>query len=481
MQTVTSLSGGGPASFSAFQYDNRDCHELDFGATDQCFYPSYQLSEYHLAANPPSPTSQPQSTERERQFYFDDHGQFAQPKLLDYDISNSHDLYSRNPAAVAYSSTSWHHGAAAMGPSSSSAWNSTNADEDVRSSRSSDLLSPESWISPATDRSESIASSVSSSNDESSRRSTISSTSSAGSQGRFSASNNKEMTAAEYYSEYVKKEGYPGFSTDVAFKANEASPLSMMPGSPLAARIPSTSLSTLARNQSLSLILNDFSDNTENLAVPAIISPGMLSESVKSTEHSKSSISIGVATPLPTMFISETVPLSISSEEKPSFVDGKSTRRQGHNRTYRCRHCGSFFASSATLKTHILDLPDKSLSQRPFKCPELGCDWNVIGFHRNNDCSRHFRQVHGVREYVCRWQGARECRTHRFVTAWLRNRHERTVHAGEVGTQNEDLPDDDVETVQSMHSIIPTAPTKRSSVDVLDSFKNPKVKRNKSY
>ncbi|KAK9459961.1 uncharacterized protein V1516DRAFT_665473 [Lipomyces oligophaga] len=110
----------------------------------------------------------------------------------------------------------------------------------------------------------------------------------------------------------------------------------------------------------------------------------------------------------------------------------RTPRRQiGRNRTYRCRHCSSMFTSSTEMRAHVESLPNTSLSQRPYKCPELDCDWNVIGFHRNNDCTRHYRQVHGVREFVCRWQGARECRTNRFVTAWLRNRHERTVHARE--------------------------------------------------
>ncbi|KAK9383249.1 uncharacterized protein V2V93DRAFT_364651 [Kockiozyma suomiensis] len=107
-------------------------------------------------------------------------------------------------------------------------------------------------------------------------------------------------------------------------------------------------------------------------------------------------------------------------------------RKHSQNRTYRCRHCTQLFASSGDLKTHVLTLPDDSVSRRPYKCANKDCDWHVIGFHRNNDCTRHFRQVHGVREFVCRWQGARECRTHRFVTAWLRNRHERTVHAMEL-------------------------------------------------
>ncbi|KAK7202988.1 hypothetical protein BZA70DRAFT_89051 [Myxozyma melibiosi] len=119
-------------------------------------------------------------------------------------------------------------------------------------------------------------------------------------------------------------------------------------------------------------------------------------------------------------------------------------RKHSQNRTYRCRHCLQLFTSSTDLKAHVLSLPDATLAQRPYKCADEACDWHVIGFHRNNDCTRHFRQVHGVREFVCRWQGVRDCRTHRFVTAWLRNRHERTVHAMEL-----DKPDAEEEEAEA--------------------------------
>ncbi|KAK9457860.1 hypothetical protein V1511DRAFT_491069 [Dipodascopsis uninucleata] len=156
---------------------------------------------------------------------------------------------------------------------------------------------------------------------------------------------------------------------------------------------------------------------------------------------------------LPSSSSSNLSPVMDSSEATPTLdymgnidspLDGSQKRKQGHNRNYRCRHCSLVFPGAPALKAHILTLQDSDISQRPYKCPEITCDWHVIGFHRNNDCSRHYRQVHGVREFVCRWQASRDCRTHRFVTAWLRNRHERTVHASEMQRAGlltaEDLP-----------------------------------------
>ncbi|KAK9464354.1 hypothetical protein V1512DRAFT_268537 [Lipomyces arxii] len=179
----------------------------------------------------------------------------------------------------------------------------------------------------------------------------------------------------------------------------------------------------IIKHRQLQFRFDQFARSSVNTGLPELspISPTVMPPPLHSVQ---------LAGPAPISSLPETVAAQQTEPSRVVSAEERSvTRRQGHNRNYRCRHCALVFSDADSLKRHILTLPDASLSQRPYKCSDQNCDWHIIGFHRNNDCSRHFRQVHGVREFVCRWQGARECRTHRFVTAWLRNRHEQTVHA----------------------------------------------------
>ncbi|KAK9377050.1 uncharacterized protein V1513DRAFT_437170 [Lipomyces chichibuensis] len=294
--------------------------------------------------------------------------------------------------------------------------------------------SPTSWIAPrvkleANSRSNSTAS-------------TASATTSASS---ISSEQTKALTATEYFANYYHNSYYTGFGTDTKIV-------------PSFQAMPEKNYTTINTSTELPTGFGLDFDVGLNLAVPVAPSP----LSGKTSTDSSSASPLAAISTIPelatTMSATVTVPSSTATltafpatsttsttptttittttvttvTAAQAQAQARADRRQGHNRNYRCRHCALVFSDAASLKQHIALLPDATVSQRPYKCPEPSCDWHVIGFHRNNDCSRHYRQVHGVREFVCRWQGARECRTHRFVTAWLRNRHERTVHACEM-------------------------------------------------
>ncbi|KAK9354721.1 hypothetical protein V1523DRAFT_120388 [Lipomyces doorenjongii] len=277
--------------------------------------------------------------------------------------------------------------------------------------------SPTSWIVPrvkleANSRSNSTASTASAATSASS----------------ISNEQTKAVTAAQYFANYYQNSYYPGFGTDTKIASSFQT-------------MPEKNYTTITTSTELPPGFGLDFDVGLNLAVPGAQSP--LPDKTSTDSSSASPLSAISTIPELATSMSATVTVPSSTATLTAFptttatatvipAQARTNRRQGHNRNYRCRHCALVFSDAASLKQHIALLPDATVSQRPYKCPEPSCDWHVIGFHRNNDCSRHYRQVHGVREFVCRWQGARECRTHRFVTAWLRNRHERTVHAGEV-------------------------------------------------
>ncbi|KAK9390478.1 hypothetical protein V1515DRAFT_590482 [Lipomyces mesembrius] len=279
--------------------------------------------------------------------------------------------------------------------------------------------SPTSWIVPrvkldANSRSNSTASTASAATSASS----------------ISSEQTKVVTAAEYFANYYQNSYYSGFGTDTKIASSFQT-------------MPEKNYTTITTSTELPPGFGLDFDVGLNLAVPG--GPSPLPDKTSTDSSSASALSAISTIPelATTMSAAATVPSSTAilttfptttttTTVTQAQAQTRTNRRQGHNRNYRCRHCALVFSDAASLKQHIALLPDATVSQRPYKCPEPSCDWHVIGFHRNNDCSRHYRQVHGVREFVCRWQGARECRTHRFVTAWLRNRHERTVHAGEV-------------------------------------------------
>ncbi|KAK9366475.1 hypothetical protein V1509DRAFT_641590 [Lipomyces kononenkoae] len=242
----------------------------------------------------------------------------------------------------------------------------------------------------------------------------------------------KSINSADYYPNYYHNSYYAGFDPDTKLASQFQT---------ISERNYTTTMTTAAADLPASFGL-DFEVDL-NLTIPS--GPAPFTDNSSSDSSSVSPVStISTIPALSALTATGAVPTSPSSStQAQTFTTTESTvmgalaqartgRRQGHNRNYRCRHCAQVFSDAASLKQHIAQLPDPTVSQRPYKCAEPSCDWHVIGFHRNNDCSRHYRQVHGVREFVCRWEGSRECRTHRFVTAWLRNRHERTVHAGEM-------------------------------------------------
>ncbi|KAK9333347.1 hypothetical protein V1520DRAFT_332410 [Lipomyces starkeyi] len=293
--------------------------------------------------------------------------------------------------------------------------------------------SPTSWIVPrvkleANSRSNSTASTAS----VATRASSISS------------EQTKAVTAAEYFANYYHNSYYTAFGTDTKI----ASSFHTMPEKNYTTITTSTELPTgfgLDFDVGLNLAVSGghsplpdktSTDSASASPLSAISTVRELATTMSPTVTVPSSTA--TLTTFPTASTTATAPTTTTTTTLPTvtqaqtLAQARTNRRQGHNRNYRCRHCALVFSDAASLKQHIAVLPDATVSQRPYKCPEPSCDWHVIGFHRNNDCSRHYRQVHGVREFVCRWQGARECRTHRFVTAWLRNRHERTVHAGEM-------------------------------------------------
>ncbi|KAK9248463.1 hypothetical protein V1506DRAFT_529018 [Lipomyces tetrasporus] len=274
--------------------------------------------------------------------------------------------------------------------------------------------SPTSWIVPRVNLG------------ANSRSSSMTSTTSTGTSGSSNLSEQpKAVTAVEYYTNYYHTNHYTSGTDSTKLAASSSSSFHGMPGKNY----------TTNNDPSMDMPAGfglDF-DVGLSLAMP----PAAPDNSTASSSTSPMS-AISPVTALSTTMTEPTTPptttatSSSSSSLAAAPAQSRPNRRQGHNRNYRCRHCALVFSDAVSLKQHIALLPDATVSQRPYKCPEPSCDWHVIGFHRNNDCSRHYRQVHGVREFVCRWQGARECRTHRFVTAWLRNRHERTVHAGEI-------------------------------------------------
>ncbi|KAK9318639.1 hypothetical protein V1524DRAFT_10409 [Lipomyces starkeyi] len=293
--------------------------------------------------------------------------------------------------------------------------------------------SPTSWIVPrvkleANSRSNSTASTASAATSASS----------------ISSEQTKAVTTAEYFANYYHNSYYTAFGTDTKI----ASSFQTMPEKNYTTITTSTELPTgfgLDFDVGLNLAVSGgpsplpdktSTDSASASPLSAISTVRELATTMSATVTVPSSTA--TLTTFPTASTTATAPTTTTTTTVPTVTpvqtqaQARTNRRQGHNRNYRCRHCALVFSDAASLKQHIALLPDATVSQRPYKCPEPSCDWHVIGFHRNNDCSRHYRQVHGVREFVCRWQGARECRTHRFVTAWLRNRHERTVHAGEM-------------------------------------------------
>ncbi|KAK9240365.1 hypothetical protein V1525DRAFT_354133 [Lipomyces kononenkoae] len=269
-----------------------------------------------------------------------------------------------------------------------------------------------------------------------SRSSSTTSTASVSTTASSSSTSSEQVNSAGYYNNYYHNSYYDGFDPDTKL----APPFQTMPeknyttSMTTAADVPTgfgldfdVDLNLTISSASVPFTDNSSSDSSSVSPVSAISTIPALSTLTAPLAVPTSPTSSGPAATLTT-----TAPTAMLITPAQPQVQPRTSRRQGHNRNYRCRHCAQVFPDAASLKQHIALLPDATVSQRPYKCPEPSCDWHVIGFHRNNDCSRHYRQVHGVREFVCRWQGSRECRTHRFVTAWLRNRHERTVHAGEM-------------------------------------------------
>ncbi|KAK9322065.1 hypothetical protein V1517DRAFT_324527 [Lipomyces orientalis] len=269
-----------------------------------------------------------------------------------------------------------------------------------------------------------------------SRSSSMTSTTSTQTSGSSNLSEQpKGITVADYYTNYYHTNYYTGNGTDTTKLATATAAAASSSSSSFHGILDKNY--TTNNEPSVDLPAGfgldfDVGMSLERPPAPPENSTASASTSPMSAISPITALSTTMTEPTTPTTTTTTATSSSSSSLVAAPAQSRPNRRQGHNRNYRCRHCALVFSDAVSLKQHIALLPDATVSQRPYKCPEPSCDWHVIGFHRNNDCSRHYRQVHGVREFVCRWQGARECRTHRFVTAWLRNRHERTVHAGEI-------------------------------------------------
>ncbi|TFK36713.1 hypothetical protein BDQ12DRAFT_609191 [Crucibulum laeve] len=86
-------------------------------------------------------------------------------------------------------------------------------------------------------------------------------------------------------------------------------------------------------------------------------------------------------------------PIASSSRYRKQVGTAKTTeaskkrRKNGEQGEFVCVDCGRDFTTKFNLEYHMRSHTD----DRPFKCPEPGCQ---SCFRSKSDCSRHYAKVH---------------------------------------------------------------------------------------